>query len=235
MPVGPKPADLSRTSVNGIEFIRFSHRLPGPKGKRYWLCRCHCGNEFTTVANAVKDGSTKSCGCSLANRKNRLTHGLRKTPEYQSWAGMKQRCLNPKNPRYDSYGGRGITICKRWMNSFDNFYADMGPKPSPLHTIERKNNDGNYTPRNCIWGDKKQQANNRRKAPPRPSHPNSLANLRSTTSADMRKIWDTTLAHKRRQPRNCDHCGKLVKKPGYKAHVYCSSDCYVKARWRTLP
>lgn len=85
-----------------------------------------------------------------------LTHGAdrkhRRTAEYRSWLGMKYRCLNPKSPRYHQYGGRGITVCDRWRDSFGEFYADMGPKPSPNHSLDRIDVDGHYEPSNCRWG-----------------------------------------------------------------------------------
>lgn len=94
-----------------------------------------------------------------------LTHGdARKqavTPEYTAWKTMLARCQNPNWARFDYYGGRGITVCKRWLK-FENFLADMGRRPSPAHSLERKSNDGNYTPKNCVWATKKEQARNRR-------------------------------------------------------------------------
>ncbi len=90
-----------------------------------------------------------------------LTHGLRKTTEYTSWASMKGRCLNPKNPKYPRYGGRGIQVCPSWVTSFETFYADMGPKPSPQHSLDRIDNDGHYCASNCRWAEPATQSNNR--------------------------------------------------------------------------
>jgi hypothetical protein len=83
-------------------------------------------------------------------------------PEYSVWKGMKSRCLNPKARQYADYGGRGITVCERWLASFQNFFADMGPRPSSKRSIERVNNDGNYESDNCIWALRRQQSCNKR-------------------------------------------------------------------------
>ncbi len=93
---------------------------------------------------------------------NRGTHGMTFTNEYQSWYNMKSRCLNPNASKYKHYGGRGITVCDEWLQ-FINFYADMGDKPTPKHTIERINNDGNYEPSNCKWATYSEQNKNLRR------------------------------------------------------------------------
>lgn len=89
-----------------------------------------------------------------------MPHGKSKTPEYRTWAAMRHRCSNLKDR---NYGGRGITVCERWLHSFAAFYADMGPRPSAGHSIDRVNNDGNYEPSNCRWATRLQQASNRRR------------------------------------------------------------------------
>jgi hypothetical protein len=128
-----------------------------------WKCLCDCGNESFVKTGDLNSGNTKSCGClsAVVTGQRSRTHGMSLSGEYTSWSGMKYRCLNPDCKHYEYYGGRGITVDPRWL-SFDNFYADMGPKPSRRHTLERVDTNGPYAPGNCIWATRKQQSHNLR-------------------------------------------------------------------------
>jgi hypothetical protein len=131
-----------------------------------WLCVCECGTEVTrsrgTLRNAELSGN-KSCMCkNCKGAEFSGTHLMSKSSEHTSWSGIIQRCTNIKNPKYHNYGGRGITVCERWRDSFENFYADMGPKPSPKHSIDRIDVNGNYEPSNCRWATQLIQSRNTR-------------------------------------------------------------------------
>lgn len=131
-------------------------------GAAFWLCRCECGSLTSHRAFALTR-LTKSCGC----RRVKIVHGHCRrsgwSPEYRTWAKMKERCLNKKNKDYKHYGGRGIRICVRWLRSFSVFLRDVGKRPGPGYSIDRfPNNDGNYEPGNVRWATHSQQMRNRR-------------------------------------------------------------------------
>lgn len=153
--------DNRMKDITGQRFGRYV--AIGPVGRDVdrsimWECRCDCGIIRNVNGSNLRSGKSQSCGCGL----NRETHGMHKSPEYKSWEAMKARCYNPSTNQYHDYGGRGITVCDRWINSFENYYADMGPRPSSGHSIDRKNNDLGYSPGNCRWADRSTQHNNTR-------------------------------------------------------------------------
>lgn len=129
-------------------------------------CLCDCGVFKSILVNSLKTGHTQSCGCYLVESRfetRNATHGKSGTPEYKIWKSMKARCSNPKAKHYDSYGGRGITVCDRWLDSFENFLEDMGERPTSEHSIERLDVNGGYDLGNCKWLEFSFQARNKRK------------------------------------------------------------------------
>lgn len=132
----------------------------GNRSEIFWECICDCGAKRRVRSSELKRGHSKGCGCQKIPP-DRTTHGCTKTPEYTTWKGMMRRCTCSTDKDYKNYGGRGIKVCERW-ESFENFLADMGLKPSLRHSIERTKNEGNYDPDNCCWALPDQQARNRR-------------------------------------------------------------------------
>lgn len=132
--------------------------------RSHWMCRCDCGTERSVLSSDMLSGKSLGCGKCFEHQ---VKHGHNKrgktTTEYRAWSGMKDRCTNPRGQFWSLYGGRGISVCVDWLESFESFLAYMGPKPSPSHSIDRyPNQDGNYEPGNVRWATKREQSGNRR-------------------------------------------------------------------------
>ena len=142
-----------------VQSLGAPYRPSKGQSQRQWLCKCECGATTQVRTGHLTAGTTKSCGCSQAPRK----HLQSRTPTYQLWSSMKQRCLNQNAPEYRSYGGRGIKVCREWQDSFTQFSTDVGPRPSPVHELDRIDNDGHYEPGNVRWATRAEQCANTRK------------------------------------------------------------------------
>ena len=151
----------------GKKFYRLSAiRFVGVfKNRQHWEFKCDCGKIVIRPADRVASGKIASCGCLRLERllESNTRHGRSKCPIYTAWQRMKQRCHNPRCIDFKHYGGRGIKVCARW-NRFKNFFEDMGERPTPNSTVERRCNNDGYNPNNCYWASRKIQAQNTRRS-----------------------------------------------------------------------
>lgn len=167
-----------RSDLTGQVFARLTvlgySGLDSEGRNSIWLCRCSCGKVVDVRADHLRSGRMKSCGCLRREISSQVhtTHGHarpgRRDPAYKAWADMIQRCTNPRDAQWPNYGGRGITVCQRWRDSFESFLADVGPRPLGRvggragFSIDRINNDGGYEPGNVRWATPKEQRANQR-------------------------------------------------------------------------
>lgn len=155
--------DLAGRQFGRLTALEQAPRPPGQRGA-LWRCRCDCGAVVVRAASELKRGNTRSCGClrreMIGDRQRR--HGQLNTPEYHAWKNAKARCHTPSSQAYADYGARGIRMCDRWRDSFETFLRDVGLRPSPLHSLDRIDNEGHYEPGNVRWATLSQQNTNRR-------------------------------------------------------------------------
>lgn len=157
--------DLTGLKFGKLTVLYENGRYVSPNGKKrvLWLCMCECGNTKTAMGHDLKNGRVKSCGCLKKGRPNINNPEMKKL--YRKWHDIKRRCFNVNCSRYKDYGGRGITVCDKWRNSFEAFYKDISKLPhfgEAGYTLDRIDNNGNYEPNNVRWATTKQQNNNTR-------------------------------------------------------------------------
>jgi hypothetical protein len=163
--------DLTGKKFGKLKVLSRSDKFTPGLGRK-WVCRCSCGRICEKRTSQLNNG-VQSCGCfrsqalkqrhrqGLIKYRGPVKHGGRKLPEYQIWVGMIRRCEDRNRDEYVRYGGAGITVCDQWRESFSGFLRDMGSRPSPSHTLERKDNTLGYSPSNCVWDTRKNQTKNR--------------------------------------------------------------------------
>lgn len=164
------PVTVIAEQVNDLIGRRFSRlvvtdRVRDDKtGRTAWMCLCDCGKTTRVpTGQHLLRGNTKSCGCiRFSPDHNTTTHGKTNSPEYRTWAGIKKRCYNENEAAFKDYGGRGIRVCDRWLNSFESFYEDMGPRPHGMTLDRFPDVNGNYEPGNCRWATVAAQNRNKR-------------------------------------------------------------------------
>lgn len=158
-----KALDISGATFGRLTAIRPNGFDEQPSRRHItWLCQCSCGSQITVRLNGLRSGGTKSCGCINKSGEHRATHRMISTPEYKTWARMKDRCYNKNSADYPLYGARGISVSADWRSSFESFYRDIGPRPNNKASLDRIDSNGNYEKGNCRWADDYTQSRNKR-------------------------------------------------------------------------
>lgn len=155
--------DMTGMKFHSLTVLSVDHSRT-VRGRTFWFTLCECGKQLSVSRDKLISNRKKSCGCKTDNIGEFQTiHGMSNTVEYRAWRRIKTYCLNPKSEHFMHYGGRGITICKEWENSFETFLKDVGKRPTSKHSIDRIDVDGNYEKSNVRWATQSEQMRNTRK------------------------------------------------------------------------
>ena len=177
-----------------IEKIDLGEEADRRQDTRKWLCRCECGNLKEAIEFNLLYNHTMSCGCLLRETRSAngstatKSHGMTKSPEYAAWSAMKSRCYNSKVDSYARYGARGIKVCDRWLESFENFYEDMGKRPENF-SLDRIDPNGDYSPDNCRWVDWETQEFNK-------EHKPGISGKQGVSWCKRLEKWKVSIKHK---------------------------------------
>ena len=160
--MGRPCSDLSNFKCDTMKVIKKVGATP--QGKIKWLCLCDCGKKYEATGTHIKQGRSTHCGCltQVKRKESWKTHRMTGTKEHRAWCSMRSRCYSELDKDFFRYGGRGIKVCDKWINSFETFFLDMGFAPTKHHSLDRIDVNGNYDPTNCRWATYKEQASNKR-------------------------------------------------------------------------
>lgn len=228
--------DLTGQKYNRLTVISFNCVK---NDNRFWNCLCDCGKECVVDAGKFKSGHTKSCGCYAVENPSNYMHGLCRTKECTAWYKIQNRCYNKKDKAYHHYGGRGIKVCKGWLDSFQSFLNEMGGSPTTKHSIERINNDANYSCGKCEECVQNNWTSNCRWATPQEQVENRRVTVRMWFKGEMRALTsvcrelgiDIGMVNSRRQRGWCieravytdgdySHCGRKKKRAAFIPHSF---------------